>query len=332
MSGTGRKAPTEREPDSEGALHDLFAHAAPREQPPAGDTEAIRRAVFAEWHAVTGRRMRLRRFGTAAAAAAVVAAAALFVVGREPAVPGPALARVERVLGSVQIDNAGRDGPLRLGDEIPEGARLVTGSGQAALRLASGGSLRLAPQTRLTLTAANAAELDAGAVYFDSERSDTRAQPFSIGTAHGTLRDVGTQFVARVDGSRLEVGVRAGRVALTRGAERTGAAAGEQLTVAGTEVLREPLAIFGDHWTWTERLAPPFDIDGRPLIEVLEWIAAQTGRSLAFADPALERFARDTVLSGSIDLDPMQKLVAVLATSGDLDYAIEGGRLLILDK
>jgi hypothetical protein len=75
-------------------------------------------------------------------------------------------------------------------------------------------------------------------------------------------------------------------------------------------------------------MAPPFEINGRHLIEFLEWVAAQTGRTLEFADSAAERVARDTVLSGSIDLEPIPKLMAVLALT-DLDYSIDGGRLLI---
>jgi ferric-dicitrate binding protein FerR (iron transport regulator) len=260
-----------------------------------------------------------------------VAAVALLVTARDPAPRGPAVARVERVLGSVDFDGDGRRRALRVGDELAAGATLATGSGQVSLRLASGGSLRIAPETHMTLASANAAELDAGALYFDSEHAAARGEPFAIETQQGTGRDVGPQFVARIDTAALEVGVRDGRVSLTRGTSTTAAAAGEKLTVGrGTEVLREPLSTFGSDWAWTERLAPPFDIDGRRLIEVLEWVAAQTGRKLEFASPALERLARDTVLSGSIDLEPMQKLVAVLATTGDLDYAIEGGRLLIL--
>ncbi|HEX5048057.1 MAG TPA: FecR domain-containing protein [Gammaproteobacteria bacterium] len=318
---------------AESALRDLFAHAAPREQPPAAVVEEIRRAVHAEWDAVTGRRMWFRRVGAVAAAAVVLAAAAVLVVGREPELPGPAVARVERVLGTVDFDAGGHRGPLRVGDEILPGATLATGSGQLALRLTSGGSLRIAPETRVTLSAANGAELAAGALYFDSEHAPARAEPFAIATRQGTLRDVGTQFAARIDDAGLEVGVRDGRVSLTRGTTTTAAAAGEKLTVGrGADVRREPLPTFGSDWAWTERLAPPFDIDGRRLSEVLEWVAAQTGRTLTFADPALERLARETVLSGSIDLEPMQKLVAVLATTGDLDYAIEGGRLLILAR
>ena len=40
----------------ERTLKELFAHAEPRPMPPAADTEEIRRAVLAEWEAVTGPR------------------------------------------------------------------------------------------------------------------------------------------------------------------------------------------------------------------------------------------------------------------------------------
>jgi ferric-dicitrate binding protein FerR (iron transport regulator) len=257
----------------------------------------------------------------------------MLVVGREPAVPLPSIARVERVLGTVE----GRNGPLALGDEIAAGAVLATGSGQVALRLASGGSLRVAPQSRVTLTAANKIELDTGALYFDSERAAARGEPLAVVTSLGTLRDVGTQFVARLDTARLEVGVRDGSVSLLRGTASTAGttiATGEKVTVGdNADVRREPLATFGADWAWAERLAPPFDTDGRRLIEVLEWVAAQTGRTLAFADSDLERTARETVLSGSIDLEPLPKLMAVLAvTDPDLGYSIEAGRLLITHK
>jgi ferric-dicitrate binding protein FerR (iron transport regulator) len=152
----------------------------------------------------------------------------------------------------------------------------------------------------------------------------------SVTTPRGTVRDVGTRFVARVEPARLDVAVRDGSVSLTRGGDVFAAATGEKLTTAAgsNDVRREAIAIYGAEWAWVERLAPPFEIDGRYLIEFLDWVAAQTGRTLEFADSATERIARDTVLTGSIDLEPMPKLMAVLALT-DLDYSIDGGRLVI---
>jgi hypothetical protein len=49
---------------------------------------------------------------------------------------------------------------------------------------------------------------------------------------------------------------------------------------------------------------------------------------LAFATPAAERTAQTSIVRGSIDLAPLPKLAAVLATA-DLDYALDEGTILI---
>jgi len=311
--------------DSERALRDLFAHAAPRLMPPEADANEIRRAVYAEWDAVTGRRVFLRRAAGAAVAAAVVVSVALFTLDMGTG-PLPTVATVDRVQGNVQIEGVG---PLLAGTEVARDARIATRSGQAALRLADGGSLRLAAQTEITLLAGAEAELRAGQLYFDSDGS-TAPSKFAVRTAYGTLRDIGTQFVARLDVARLEVGVRDGRVELARRTDNLAADAGERLTVPqGTgSVRRERIDSFGEGWAWAERLAPQFPIDGRQLIDFLNWVAHETGRTLVFADADAERVARESVLSGVIDLDPMQKLAAVLATT-DLDYRIDDDRIVV---
>jgi ferric-dicitrate binding protein FerR (iron transport regulator) len=312
----------------EDALRELFARAEPRLVPPAGDEAEIRRAVYAEWDALTGRRVVRRRIASVAAAAAVIASVVLLVVNTST-VPGPTIAFAERVQGDVQVDGV----RIAVGAPISEGAEIATHSGQIALRLAdSGGSLRLAPRTELTMSGSAAARLDAGSVYFDSE-DGSAAGHFQIRTPFGIVRDVGTQFIAKLEGEHLEVGVRDGRVAIARESETVEAMPGERLTVprgmAG--VRRAPIESFGADWSWAERLAPPFDIDGRRLIDFLTWVAEQTGRALEFADPATEQIARDTLLSGSIDLEPLPKLAAVLALT-DLDYRIDGDRIVITTK
>lgn len=313
----------ERDKDPEHTLERLFAQAEPRPLPPAADTEEIRRALYEEWDAVTGRRIWWRRAGALAAAVAGVAVVAwLTVGGPTPPQAVVAVVSVERVEGIVG---------MQVGGELASGAAVFTGSGQVALRLASGGSLRLGPQTRIRLTGADSVQLVAGAVYFDSE--DARASvPFAIDSEHGVVRDVGTQFLVRADPQQLEVGVRDGRVTLERAASQTDAGVGERLIVAAgeSEVRRESITAFGDEWAWAERLAPPFEIDGKSLLEFLAWFEAQTGRTVVFADAAAEQ-AGTTVLHGSIDLEPLEKLAAVL-TLADLDYTLDGARVVITSR
>jgi hypothetical protein len=140
---------TERDPDdkTERALRDLFAHAKPRLDPPPEHTEQVRRAVYAEWDAVTGRRVWRNRAGFAAAAS-VLLATALWVGGAlNPGAP-PVVASIERVQGGVETNAAA---PLAIGATLVAGTRVSTGMGQVALRLASGGSLRLAPGSSLVV-------------------------------------------------------------------------------------------------------------------------------------------------------------------------------------
>lgn len=316
---------TQRDDDSETErdLRRLFAQAQPRPTPPAADAEEIRRAVYAEWDAVTGRRVWAKRTAYAAAASLLLAAG-IWVTGPfESAAPLASVARIERVQGDV----AG----LAVGGSLAAGTRVSTGEGQVAVRLASGGSLRIGAGSEVVLIGLDAAELVAGVLYFDSEDQRPNAE-FMVETAIGTVRDVGTQFLVRVDPVQgvLDVGVRDGEIMLTKDGESGTARVGERLvaTQDTSTLRRDALATFGDEWSWAEGVAPPFDIDGRTVDEFLAWFAAQTGRSVVFGSPGAERLAQETRLSGSIDLEPLQKLSAVLALT-DLTYTLDGPRVVI---
>ncbi|HEY3518532.1 MAG TPA: FecR family protein [Gammaproteobacteria bacterium] len=315
------------EVERERLLRQLFARAEPRPQPPASDTEEIRRAVLAEWDAVTGRRVLRRRAAFGALAAAALVTAFVYVGGGpQPSVPAALVAHVEQVHGVVTTATGAR---LGAGSGLVAGTRLDSGDGQIGLRLASGGSLRIAPHSRVVLVGSHEAELVAGVLYFDSEAQ--RAFEFAVITDLGRVRDVGTQFLVRLDDERLDVGVRAGFVNVTRGATSDTAGAGERLvaTQATNDLRRDSVPTFGGDWEWAERLAPPFDTNGRTLGEFLEWFSAQTGRTVVFADDALERTMRPAMLSGSVgDEPPMQKLSAVLALN-DLTYVLDGERVVI---
>jgi hypothetical protein len=232
----------------------------------------------------------------------------------------PSVATVERVDGAT----------LGLGTALAAGRTVTTADGQVALRLASGGSLRIGPQSRVVLTEANAAELVAGVLYFDSEGQRAGAD-FTVTTSLGSARDVGTQFLARFDETArsFDIGVRDGSVELTSNGQTGSAGVGERLVVTQGEssVRRDAIATFGGEWEWTERVAAPFEIDGRTVKEFLDWFGAQTGRIVVFGSDDAEQRA-GAVLHGAIDLAPLQKLQAVLATT-DLTYSLDGQRVVI---
>src|SRR5262245_49659643 len=234
------------EGERERLLRQLFARAEPRPQPPASDAEEIRRAVLAEWDAVTGRRIWRKRAAFGAAAAAALVAAFVFVGGGPaPSVPTSLVARGEQVQGIVTTATGAR---LGSGSGVVAGTRLDSGDGQIGLRLASGGSLRIAPHSRVVLVGGDEAELLAGALYFDSEAQ--RASEFAVVTDLGRVRDVGTQFLVRLDDERLDVGVREGLVNVTRGAMSDTARAGERLvtTQATNDLRRGSMPTVGGDW------------------------------------------------------------------------------------
>src|SRR5262245_20410348 len=177
----------DQELERERKLQQIFARAEPRPQPPPADADEVRRAVRAEWDALAVRRRR-GFFASAAAAAAAVAAIAVYFGGgvSAPDVVPPLVASVERVQGTGTTATGAR---LVAGSGILAGARLDSGDGQVGLRLASGGSLRIAPHSRVVLGGGSEAELLAGAIYFDSE--DQRADVFVVSTELGRVRDVG---------------------------------------------------------------------------------------------------------------------------------------------
>jgi hypothetical protein len=152
-----------------------------------------------------------------------------------------------------------------------------------------------------------------------------------VATNLGNVRDVGTQFLARLDNvaGRFDVGVRSGRIELTSAGGTGAAGVGERLVVMQDDagIRRDTITTFGGDWAWVERVAPPFDTDGRTINDFLAWFEEQTGRTVVFGSPDAERAARETI-RGPIDLPLRQQVSAVLAIA-DLTYALDGERVVI---
>ena len=106
--------------------------------------------------------------------------------------------------------------------------------------------------------------------------------------------------------------------------------AGEQLFVAPDGAhSRATAAASGSDWSWIGELAPPFDIEGRPLGDFLDWVARETGRRVVFVDTQTEAEAASAVLHGSVaGLSPDEALQAVLPTTR-LRSTLRDGDLLL---
>jgi len=94
-------------------------------------------------------------------------------------------------------------------------------------------------------------------------------------------------------------------------------------------VTRRSIPIHGPDWSWTARVAPVPDLEGRTAREFLEWAARERGWELRFADEEVVRSASEARLAGGArNLDLEQTLEAVLAASR-LTHRLEDGTLTI---
>ncbi len=332
-----REFSTDLSPASGDHIGRLLRLAGPRPAAPHEREARVRESVRLEWRASVLQRRRRKWLvgggvGLAAAAALVALVGVVYrpLATPEPAFGGP-VGQVETVAGKVRMRVANdAEQVLRVGDVITAGSVIDTGPlGRAAVRMASGSSLRLDRGTRLRgLTDARVA-LERGAVYFDSGAAGAGA-PMEIQTPLGVVHDVGTQFEVRLEGERMRVRVREGLVNVDRDGRRYDAGAGVELTVDATGALsRRSVPIFGPGWEWILAVAPTFELEGQTLDVFLEWVQRETGLSPSFVDPRTAAGAPGVVVHGSIEgMRPDQALEAVLPTCG-LVHRVDSGILVI---
>jgi ferric-dicitrate binding protein FerR (iron transport regulator) len=294
-------------------------------------SEAVRRAVHAQWQAVVTQRRHSRVRWMALAASVVVAAVALTVwqlqLRATPAYGGHVGVLAQSAPGIVVRpraevrDNASAEMGLFGGDV------LETATQGVRLRLDSGIALRLAPHSKVRFEQVAKVDLLQGALYMSE--NDANA-PLLVGTSFGTVQHVGTRYVAQLNPASLTVGVRDGAVYVTAGDRRISVAANEQVSIDSSgHALRETLSSTGDAWSWIDALAKPIAIENLRLDDFLAWIAHETGRKLSFSDDATRHAAHETLLHGSVDrLTPEQALQTVMATT-DFEHQSRGDVLVV---
>ena len=308
-------------PEEESGIARVLRAAGPRSEPSDDLKHAVRAAVHAEWRSTVARRGRRRRAWLALAASVTIAALALWMGQSYFATPGAVVASVSRVVGAVESHGGmwGQSQAVNVSTQLHAGQTLSTGAeGRVALQLQDGVSLRLDHDTSIAFVNAGRIDVRSGAVYVDSGAESVASNALRVGTPAGVIWHVGTQYEARIvkDGTRIRV--REGRVDLLpdTGAPQT-AHVGEQLFITSSgNIERGAIAPADAEWSWASSSAPPFDINGRPVRELLAWVGRELGREVVFANPESEEVADRAVLSGSMDdLAPSEALAAVLPTT-----------------
>jgi hypothetical protein len=205
------------------------------------------------------------------------------------------------------------------------------------VRLDAGASVRLTSPHRIDLLA--------GALYADTDPDGTRGaatgrapgEGLEIHTAAGVARDVGTRFMTRLvagaDTPTLQVLVRDGTVAVERDSDSVFANAGEQVVArAGAAIELAPAATFGPEWAWVIDSAPPFEVAGRSIAEILDWVARETGWTVRYEDAALAEAAHGMIQESSraltTTLRPDQAHSALLP-GANLEGELEAGVLTV---
>jgi ferric-dicitrate binding protein FerR (iron transport regulator) len=234
-------------------------------------------------------------------------------------------------MAQVLAPGAARLARISIGRAVSAGATVLTGAqGRAALRLASGASLRMNLGTRVRLVSARVLALEKGAIYLDNVTAKGERAPMEVRTPFGVARDLGTQFEVRLTEGSLRVRVREGAVVLSQGDRREAAEAGGELVVDSTGAFtRGTVATYGTEWDWVVGLAPAFVIEGSRLGDFLSWVSRETGWALQFPSEEVAQSLSAVVLHGSIGgLEPEEALSAVLPTCG-LTHRVGAGRLEI---
>jgi ferric-dicitrate binding protein FerR (iron transport regulator) len=334
MQGSGPPRPPDVPgTDEDDSLGHLLRLTGARPEATAERSARVRSAVSAHWRAQI-RAARWKRRAVWAALSFAAATACIVLVGRGFFVPvrlpgaRQPIATLLRVEGSVGVPGGGM---LSSGQRLAAGGDLETGAdGRAALELSDGSSLRLDAGTRVRLMPGPVLDLDRGAVYIDTGSGRPRRAFLEVRTKMALIRDIGTQFEVRLQGDELRLSVREGLTTLVRAGHSLAVPAGTRLLVRpGGAVEKGAVPLQGGDWDWVLAIAPAFDLEGRTLLEYLDWVSRETGWRVAFADPSLSRQASTIIVHGSVaGLRPDETPAAVLPTCG-LSHRIADGTLFV---
>ena len=304
--------------DDSAAVATLLVKAGRRPSPPAETRQAVYVSTLVAWQLSLQQRRQQRRWRYALAAGiAAVAAGTLWL--------------------SLAVREAPQIVAWGVGDNAPLGAGQTLHVAQSPGRLfvtTTGERLRVAAGSELRFNAAGHLQLLAGRIYVESATAPSAGASVGglvIDTPMGTTQHIGTRYALELAGQELQVLVREGRVAIATAAGHFDAQGGERLRLdrAGREIQRSAIDTHGADWAWADTLAPALQIDGRVLLDVLQEIAFETGRTLEFADDEVRKDCGLIRLKGPfLDVPATDRLFAVLVTT-DLEASENGDQIRI---
>lgn len=290
-----------------------------------------------DWMSGIRRRRRMHRFYALGAAASLAAIVAVTVqIGTTPMLNDTSVAAELLKVSGQNVRINGHDVLLpRQGEpsRFTTGDTITTGSeSKIALSWQSTGSLRLNAQTEIAFLSPQSVRLNYGTLYFDSDPADlpgSRPAKISIDTPHGTVRHLGTQFMTEVSPARIAISVREGAVHFEDAQQSFSIPAGDSVEVRADDSVRhQPVSPTDGQWHWATQVAPEMEFNGRSTLDLLTWIARETGRELRFESSTARNLAASDRLVGLDRVGPLQALEYVPLIS-DLRYEIDGAVIRI---
>lgn len=328
MTNTGDNAVRE----NDRAIEELLGRAARRPTPPPEATRAAKLAVQHEWQRLNRRQSARRRLMLFAAAATLVLAVGFTMITVLAPIEQPVqVATLDKAVGTVyMLGETSELSPVVDLEVVESGETIKTDrNAHVGLSWGNGGSLRLDQDTEVRFVAADRIELHRGRVYFDSLPESGRPAALAIATEEGVVTHVGTQFMAAVDDASLTISVREGEVRVD-GYHRLTVGAGKQTRLAGSsqpEVL--DIRGYGPDWQWVEITAPARALTGKRLVDLLAWVARETGYRIEFGD-GVESEIEDIDVTGVKRSTPREALENSLRVSAlDFRYDDENGVIFI---
>jgi len=265
------------------------------------------------------------------AAAASVVATVLTLLALRPAVEREQFGIVARSTdGGLEVRGTFfRRHRVRVGEAIQVGDA-VESRGSALVELGHGGTLRVAPASAMIVVTASELALKHGLIYVDKPPGLTEFARLHVSTRAGLVEHVGTEFELKSDDQVVRIRVREGQVRFFGASGAQTANAGTELSaLSGGRLVTRPVPSFGRAWEWTTALAPEFAIEGRPLIEFLQWASRELGCTLDFADARARDTASSTILHGSIQGEIPGDALANILASTTLSFELAEGSLRI---
>ncbi|EAQ97029.2 FecR family protein [Congregibacter litoralis] len=165
-----------------------------------------------------------------------------------------------------------------------------------------------------------------GEIYISDDLDSSfqsNSQSIFLRTPHGSIRDIGTQFLVRASAERTEATVRNGKIRVDDGESEVEISArsreARQATLGASSTIEIISAdARGSQWDWIYNAREGFAIDGRSALELLEWAAKEMGASLEFLSAAAERRAEFSILRGNVIVTNPQNTIDVVLESSEL--------------